>query len=117
MDVSFKKHDSYLEIITAGEWEPQPVIANIDLLKEMAEKMNYNHLLLDATLLGLPKTEMTRLLTGEYIAKMLPPPFKIACLTSVASYNRFTENVAVNRGAQFAVFLNHQAALKWLLGQ
>jgi len=116
MDVSFKRHDGYLEILATGEWEPQPVIANIDMVKETAEKMNYNNLLLDATTLALPKTEMTRLLTGEYIAKELPPPFKIACITNLASYNRFTENVAVNRGAQFAVFLNHQDALKWLLG-
>jgi hypothetical protein len=60
---------------------------------------------------------MTRFYSGKDIADILRPPLKVAAFAKEELINHFAENVAINRGAIFAVFTDEDAALRWLLAE
>lgn len=54
-------------------------------------------------------------MTGEYLAKVFHPLFKVAAFANPVYIIKFTENTAVNRGAIFQVFSDEQSAIQWLM--
>jgi len=73
--------------------------------------------LLDCYGLSEPASEMDRFEAGVALAEIFRHEFKIAVLYHPAHINKFTENVAVNRGTDVLVTGDPQAALAWLLGK
>lgn len=110
----FPKTD-YLLVVMEGPWTEAGIKASIDKMKAESITHGLKKILLDLKGLPLPETEMVRFYSGEYLAKVMPRPYKIAAFSHPEKINRFGETVAVNRGAWLQVFHDHDSALEWLL--
>ena len=115
IDLRYKERPGYLFVEIYGQWTEAAVKQAIEDLRDEANKRDFIRIFLDLRELLPPAREITRFLTGEHAAKIWRPPFKVAAIAKPERINKFTENVAVNRGATFAVFSEKAAALEWLL--
>ena len=113
--LEYSNQSGYLLVKVAPPWTAQTAKQTIDEIKIEVVKRNYNRLLLDLTQWEKPDNELTRFLSGEYLAKVLRPPFKIAAFAISSSINKFGETTAVNRGALFKIFPEEQLAIQWLM--
>lgn len=59
--------------------------------------------------------EFTRFLSGQEMARIWGHSLKVAAVWKAELINKFAENVAVNRGACFAVFSDQNADREWLM--
>jgi hypothetical protein len=117
MDEILEVHDrgAYLYVRVLVPWTTENAKRVIDEARSEAEAGGFHRILFDLTFWSRPYTEMTRFLTGEYLAQRLGGPYKTAAFSNPEWINRFGENVAVNRGADFRVFPDEQSAVDWLL--
>jgi hypothetical protein len=115
MEVRYKECSGYLLVKVYGQWDEFAAKEEIEALREEADLRGITRLLLDVRNMQPPESQMTRLATGEHIAKIWPRPFKVVALADPELIDGFTENVAVSRGALFTVFSEEIAALEWLL--
>ena len=111
----YSNQNGYLLVKVAAPWTPQTAKQAIDEIKIEAAKRNYNRLLLDLTQWDKPETEFTRFQSGEYLAKVFRPPFKVAAYAISSAINKFGETTAVNRGAVLRIFPDEQLAILWLM--
>jgi hypothetical protein len=111
----YSNQNGYLLVKIAAPWTVQTAKQAIDEIKVEVAKRNYDHLLLDLNQWDKPDTELTRFLSGEYLAKVFRPPFKVAAYSISGVINKFGEDVAVNRGAIYRIFQDEQLAIQWLL--
>ena len=116
MDISFRDEGTYLFAAVGGEWEATAVAEVAGRLRDRATAASRTRILVDAFHLSRPKTEFDQFLTGKIVAELLKPPFKIAVIYPEELVTRFTENTAVNRGANYFVCSDEEEALQWLLG-
>ena len=114
--ITYLDKKEYLLIIIESRWTPEIAEQVLKEIKHEAEALKMDRLFFDVRKLELPGSESTRFLTGEFIADMLRPPIKVAALGKPEAINRFVENTAVNRGANFKVFSDEQKAINWLMG-
>lgn len=110
----FDKGD-YLLIEVHASWTAANSERVIDGSLREATKRGHVRLLFDLRKWLTPDSQFTRFLGGSYVAKVLPPPFKVAAYFLPQAINRFGENAARNRGADFRVFPDEQSALCWLI--
>src|SRR4051812_37835730 len=106
--------DGYLLVKVLAPWTTAGATQVIDEAHREATKRGQARLLLDLRKWLAPDMESTRFFSGLHLAKVLPPPFKVAAFGSAEAINKFGENAAVNRGALFRVFSDEQAAIRWL---
>ena len=111
----FFNRDGYLLAKITLPWTAQNAIQAFDEIKEEVSKQHYKFLLIDFTKWEKPDEEFTRYKTGVYFANIFHAPLKVAGYTKVSAINKFGENTAVNRGAQFRIFGDEQNAIQWLL--
>lgn len=111
----FSIRDGYLVVKVPAPWTIQTAQQVIDETRREAERQSIARVLFDLTQWAKPDTEFTRFRSGEYLAKVLPPPFKIAAYGNANAITKFGENTAVNRGAWFRVFPDEEAAIRWLV--
>ena len=104
IDLRYEERPGYLIVEVCGQWTDMAVKQAIEDLRDEANKRGFIRIFLDTRELLPPASEMTRFLTGEHAAKIWRPPFKVAAIARRERINKFTENVAVNRGATLAVF-------------
>lgn len=109
----FNKMSEYLYVKLEGDWTHTAALESIDQIKLKAESEGMKLILLDLHDVSTPEDEMVRFYTGQILANMLAG-FKIAAYSQSHKINRFTENVAVNRGATFRIFDNSSDAVSWL---
>jgi hypothetical protein len=107
--------DGYLLVKVLNQWTQANAKRMIDDAKKEAVSGGYQRLLMDLSNWSRPDTEFTRFSSGEYLAKMLPPPFKVAAFAHPKSITKFGENTAFNRGAWFQIFPDDQTAIQWLM--
>ncbi|HEX2965075.1 MAG TPA: hypothetical protein VHO84_04790 [Syntrophorhabdaceae bacterium] len=105
----------HLRVKSTGPWNDDGAKQLLDETKCEALKRDQNRIFFDFSCWTQPESEMTRFRAGEYLAKVLPKPFKIAAFTGRSSITKFGEDVAVNRGANFRVFTDEQTAIEWLM--
>ena len=110
----FKKA-GYLFIKVTGSWTIETAKEVIEKSKNEATARGYNRILLDLREWLKPTDEIVRFLSGQYLAKTLRSPFKIAAYAAPKAINKFGENTAVNRGAYFRIFPDEDSAIIWLL--
>lgn len=80
----------------------------------MSEENNRTRILVDAwDFPDIP--DMEKFYLGELGAKMFGGGIKFAMLRKPEHINKFTENVAVNRGGILYIVSNEQEAIRWLL--
>ncbi|MEQ8790947.1 MAG: hypothetical protein RIC55_32085 [Pirellulaceae bacterium] len=115
IEVAYHDRPGYLFVEARGEWRLDDTRREIENIRREADRRGYTRLLVDSRELSAPDTEMTRFYTGEHIAEFWRRPLKVASLALPEIINNFAENVAVNRGAHYAVFTDEQAAIDWLL--
>ena len=116
LDLSFENTGDYLHVRVRGEWKRQEIMAGIQNVAERAQKAGQTRILLDIRELSAPRNELDRFMAGEAIAKFFHSPFKIVAVRSVDLMDKFAENVAVNRGANFIVLSDFDEAVLWLTG-
>jgi hypothetical protein len=114
-NLSFEDADGYLLIRYEGKWEPEAVHEAILRAVKEAETRGYNRSLWDIRGLSAPVTDLDRFLAGEQIAQTTGGKLRIAAVYPSEFINKFAENTAINRGAQFVVLPDFEAALKWLM--
>jgi len=115
MELSCGQEPGYLMAKISGQWTAESAKQVLEAMRSEAVARSLIHILIDAREVEKPKSEMTRFDTGEYVAKVLGFPFKLAVVGKPEVYNRFGETVAVNRGACIKVFFQQEEALQWLL--
>lgn len=98
----------------SGEFELEEAEASIKKIHDHCLKKNIDMVLFDVT-----KKEGTRKTSdlfslGEFIAKLFRNTIKFALVARKDQANTFVEDVAVNRGARFKIFLDKNEAIKWL---
>lgn len=115
IDVTFQEKNNYLSAVIDGEFDPTAVHEILIQIRDRAQQTGFNRILVDAFALSAPSTDFFRYLVGISVAELLPRPFKVAALYEAKLINKFAENTAVNRGANFQVCGNCDEALGWLL--
>jgi hypothetical protein len=115
IETLYKTHPGYLFVKVSGQWTVTDMKQAIDEIRTEADRQGSKRLLLDMCELPRPGSEMTRFWSGGYLAKVLPPPFKVAAFANPEDINKFGENAAVNRAALFQIFSEERAALRWLM--
>ena len=105
---------SYLSVRVLVPWTFENAKALIDFIKREASARGYRRILLDLTFWEKPSQELTRFRSGEYLALQLKSPFKVAAFAHPQAINKFGENAAVNRAADFRIFPDERSAVEWL---
>lgn len=106
---------AYSHVKISGDFDVDAFKKEIIASDRKRLKAKGNRLLVDANDLLAPKMELDRFLAGKLMADSFPRPIKVAVYTRKELINKFAENVAVNRGANFRVFDNQAEAVEWLL--
>jgi hypothetical protein len=117
LDVIFNEIDKvdFLSVFIEGNWLEEDVIPVLEAIRERAKDLQYYKVFIDALKLNPPLSEMIRFYTGEKIASIWGASLKVAVHGPAEHINRFTETVAINRGAfSFRVFDNLEEAMQWL---
>ena len=116
MDVTVNCIDqgTHVVVIVTGHWTKETSKYTLDTARSEAIKSGVTCILLDLCKLSLPDSEMTRFYAGEYIAKHLPFPYRVAAFGRPELINHFAETVTVNRGGHMKVFVDEESALQWL---
>ena len=116
LDLAFREADGYLLVQVEGEWTPEAVQQGIEEVAQAAEERGHDRVLLDIRNMSGPKTDLHRFLAGEHAAKAWGHPLrlKVAAVYKEELIDKFTENVAVNRGANIIVLSDIDEAIEWL---
>ncbi|NTV97992.1 MAG: hypothetical protein HGA70_02355 [Chlorobiaceae bacterium] len=87
----------------------------LDIIKAAFDK-GVQRILCDETAIATRLDTLETFEIGTFIAKQLPPSFRIAILYDPASLFdfRFFESIVVNRGIQMRIFTDQGAAKNWL---
>jgi hypothetical protein len=117
IETLYQTHPKHLYVKVYGQWTLKAMKQTIDEIKTEADSRGSTRLLLDMRELPRPDSEMTRFWSGDYLAKVLPPPFKVAAFANPEDINKFGENAAANRNAWFQIFSEEQPALRWLMDE
>ena len=116
MDVSYRETPDCLIVEMSGTWKLNDAKEQIEAVRDRATQLGATRVLIDCRELEPPKNTVTRFLTGEYIAEFWRHPIKVAALANQQTVNnKLAETVAYNRGAWFAVFLEEEKAMQWLM--
>ena len=113
-DTTYNNLDDYLLVSVSGQWTDYAVKEGIEEVKRKADSYGKTRVLLNLMNMTPPDGVMDRFRAGEYIAKIWGS-LRVAAVWKQEFITKFAENVAVNRGARFAVFADEKQALKWLL--
>ena len=116
LPITYDEGPGYLLAEVRGQWDEKDAEQTIDAIRDEAIQRSQTRILLDVCGLVPPRSRMMLFFAGEYIAKVLGHPFKLAALATRELYeDGFAETVAVNRGASILTFFEKEEALEWLL--
>jgi len=115
LTICFEDADDYLLARVEGRWTPDSVSQGIQEMVKKARDGGHSRVLLDLRKLSAPPTDFARFRAGEQIAEMSRGILKIAAVYPEELINKFAEDTAVNRGAQFTVVADFDEAVQWLL--
>ncbi len=111
-----KKRAGYLYVIVTGEYSQEEFLSYPKIVADECAKANMNKVLVNAlSLAGANVPTMDRFFAGENIAKHFGAKIKLAVAWPKEYIDKFTETVAVNRGAMVLVVGDVETAEKWLL--
>jgi len=117
MELSFKIEDDYLYAHVCGQWEIDTTQKALIEIQAKATEAKLTRILIDCLELSPPQSEMARYSAGETIATIFGPPYKVVVVIKAEIINKFAENVAINRGANFLVVDDLAVGLEWLLSK
>lgn len=106
----------YIHFKLKGEFPGLEILNGFDKIVEANKEFNIKNILLDIRDFDYDLSYMENYTIGEYIAKTYSRyGLKVACLKKKVK-DKFTETVAVNRGAFFKMFDCENEAIDWLKG-
>jgi len=110
------KKENFLYYTLSGKYDKNDFMLYPKMVADDCEKENiYNVLIHALKVKGTNLPTMDRYFLGETIAKILGPKIKLAIVWPGEHINKFTENVAVNRGTQLLIVGDFETAKEWLL--
>jgi len=104
----------YLLAEIAGHWNRDEILSYPDRVAEECRQQGKKRVLVDAGAIVGPIPDLDRFLLGERIAEAMQG-VRVAAIVKPELITKFTEDVAVNRGAIFHVTSQPDDALQWLL--
>jgi hypothetical protein len=114
--ITFKDESGYLSVIISGLWNIHVLEEYVLEVRQRLNQLGYKRVLIDNEELIHPgESSFDRYQIGVRIATEWGPYIKAAVITKPENISRYTETTAINRGANFAVFSDLEAAKKWLL--
>jgi hypothetical protein len=114
LQYQFEEVDSQLIVNLTGQWHYPDLIALIDDIAKECKQRGVHLVLVEAEETIGPIPEFERFQVGKYIAAVCHG-MSIVCITKPQYINKFGENAAVNRGADFLVTGDRMEAENWLL--
>jgi hypothetical protein len=106
--------ENYMHIDVTGQYTFEKGNKVFQQLHSLCIDNKIDKLLVSSALVEGYSSTMERFEFGELIAKYFSYKVKFALVAKKDHFDKFAENVAVNRGASFAVFLDKTEALEWL---
>ena len=106
--------ERYLFVELSGEYALSLFINAVHEISKQSEKEHLKKVLVDITKMTGSPSIIDRYETGVEISKYWGTKIQVAAVATESLINFSTETVAVNRGANFRVFIEMNAALKWL---
>ena len=115
-ELIIERKANFLYYTLSGEYDKNDFLLYPKMVVNACEKEQiYNVLINGLKVNGTNVPTMERYFIGETIAKTLGPKIKLAVVWPREHINKFTENVAVNRGIQILVVGDFETAREWLL--
>jgi len=115
-ELAIELKDNFLYYTLSGEYDINEFMLYPKMVADDCEKANiYNVLINGLNVNGTNVPTMDRFFLGETIAKLLGSKIKLAIVWPGEHINKFTENVAVNRGTQLLIVGDIETAKEWLL--
>jgi hypothetical protein len=97
-----------------GPWTLPAAREALDAVRLQADRQGQKQVLLDLRGLSKPESDMVRAGSGQYLAQLFPPPFKVAAFASFDAINLFGQTAALSQGAEFRIFPEEHNAIEWL---
>jgi len=114
--LAIERKENFLYYTLSGEYDKNDFLSYPGKVAATCEKEQIFNVLINALKVnGTNLPTMDRYFLGEAIAKLLGPKIKLAIVWPGEHINKFTENVAVNRGTQLLIVGDFETAKKWLL--
>jgi hypothetical protein len=115
-DLTFDSADDrYLAVDIRGDRNSVDMKATLTSIRDQAAELGATRILIEGRNFAAPRTMFDRYVSGTIYAELFVPPIKVALLYRSDDITGFTEDTAVNRGADFATFGSQVEALNWLL--
>ena len=114
LQYQFKETDSQLIVNLTGQWHYPDLITLVDDIAKECKQRGVRLVLIEAEETFGPIPEFERYQMGKYIAAVCQG-ISIVCILKPQYINKFGENTAVNRGADFMVTGDRMEAQNWLL--
>jgi hypothetical protein len=115
MSAEFIRHAEFLEAKVSGEYSPAGYLALVELLFAESKAGDISKIFVNLIDVTGQYSELGRFQVGQKVAELFKPPCRIAALDRKERINKFTEDVAINRGAFVFVTHDSKSALDWLL--
>jgi hypothetical protein len=114
--VTFSDEGAYLLVSIRGPWNIRVLEKYVLEIQERLDKLGYKRVLVDTQELTHPgESSFERYKIGVTIAREWGPFIKAAVMAKPENISGYAETAARNRGANFAVFSDMEAAKDWLL--
>ena len=104
-----------LKVNLEGDYPADNLAQVLSEVRESQIKHNSSKILIHALAVDAPQTEFQRYATGERLSATFGNHVKVAIVYPAELITKFTENVAVNRGAFLKIVPTEEEALNWLL--
>jgi len=115
MSIKYKRNKEFLDVIFSGERSFAAISDLIDIVYKQCQKNNLRRVLIDVSEAEGEWKDFDRFLAGEKVSQVFKHHYKILAIDKEENINKFAENTAVNRGADFLVTPDRKKGLEWLL--
>jgi len=116
MEISFEKKEEYLHFKIIGNYDDIKDFNKIKELGNILKKHGYSTILIDVRDLNYKFNTLQRFQLSEYWVKICRELgfIKTAILGKQEKMDKLTENVVINRGFDFRLFIDEKEAVDWL---
>ena len=104
-----------LRVTLEGDYPTDNVAQLVAQIREQQLSHNCNKILIHALAVEKPQSEFDRYTSGEALSSTFGNQVRIAIVYPAEITTKFTETVAVNRGAFLRIMPTEEDAINWLL--
>jgi len=117
VSVEYRQHPAHLEVVITGDYSTASALVVLDEIREQAVQSGHTSILADVTGTTGAFSSFDRYELGSKLVELFHGRYKIVTVELAKRINKMVENVAVNRGVNYFITDNREAALGWLLDQ